>query len=55
MVSEAVPLDDQQHVHHQQEHGVGAQPAVPRGQSVEADSVLEPGDPRLNRSCISTR
>ena len=45
MVGEAVPLDDQQHVHHQEEHGVGAQAAMPRGQPVEANGVLEPGEP----------
>ena len=56
MVGEAVPLDDQQHVHDQQEHGVGAQAAVPGGQPVEADSVLEPGDAAPSTgSCTSTR
>ena len=46
VVDEGVPLDDQQHVRDQQEHGVGAQAAMPGGQPVEADGVLEPGQPR---------
>ena len=40
---QAVALDDEQHVRAQQQDDVGAQAAVPRGQPVQADGPLEPG------------